>query len=99
MLADAQAAQRKFQSVRRLLQRDDVAGMNQVPGIRLEIAIGLDLRRPVRVAQIVIGIGVGNAFVVNLADGQERRQFRRAAVMIPVKMRGDVVINFFQSGE
>ena len=40
---------------------------------------------------------VGNAVIVNLADGDQFGQFRRAAEVVNVKMGDDEVINFFET--
>jgi hypothetical protein len=81
-----------------LLQRDQLARSDDVARVRLELAIRLDEQRPARVIAIAVRISLGDAIVINLPDGNERGQFRRAAEMVRVKMRGDVMVDLLQPG-
>ena len=83
----------------RLLQGDLVAGADDVAPVRFEVAIRRAGDRPARVVRAAVRIGLGDAFVMHLADGDERGEFRRAAEVIDVKVRGDEVIDLLQAGD
>src|SRR5947207_5640426 len=81
-----------------LFQRDVFARLDDNAFVRFEFTIGFDsFEKPPVIA--AVGIVLGNAVVVNHADRQQFRQFRRPAEMVGMKMRGDEIIHFLQTGD
>ena len=96
LLVRGEAAQCERRRTVGLPQRDLVAGADDVAPVGFEVPIRRDGDRPARVVRAVVGIGFGDAIVMHLADGDERGEFRRAAEMIDVKVRGHEVIDLLQ---
>src|SRR5438445_3561966 len=81
-----------------LFQRDVFARLDDNAFVRFEFTIGFDsFEKPAVIA--AVGIVLGNAVVVNHANGHQFRQFRRPAEMVGMKMRGDEIIHFLQTGD
>ena len=92
-----EAAEFKFGAVG-LLEREGVAGLEGDAAVGLEVAIGFDDQGPAGVFGVVVGVGLGDAFVADGPDRHEAGEFGRAAEVVDVKMGGDEEVDFLQAG-
>ena len=81
----------------RLDKRDGVAGLDGDALLHLGLAVGLAQERPAQVLRVAVGAGLGEALVVERADGHEGSELRRAAEVVNVEVRDDDMVNALQA--